>query len=332
MPMKTQYYTVDGVILGERTNGQTVAYLPDALGSVAGTAGTSGNLQRQFRYKPFGETLYDNGTGVKPKKRWVGTLGYRSTGMLRSEYYVRARHYGTQEGQWTTIDRHWPGEPSHIYVRCSPVRFTDPSGEKIADLFKEFCGYDPCPDYSRCSIGSDCHRTVLRCMADAGFGKPDDVERIRKALVFILESCTDSGPTICGVRDNRGPRPDNYPPECPWPPCQGFESGWAWPLLPPVAQTPPAGESLCKISKDPCSEALRQLGCGCLVAICPMAELNAPAVFCQQTLLHELIHCAGFQGAPGHNVFPGTPHDFVYKLGCCLCKALYPEGGKCGSC
>jgi RHS repeat-associated protein len=122
MPV-TNYYTLDGGIVAERTDGARIDYFLDALGSVVRTF--SEGQTREYRYKPYGGQLSASGSGSAPKFRWVGTIGYQPTGRERSEYYVRARHYGTEEGRWTTVDI-LLGQ--YTYASASVVGHVDPSG------------------------------------------------------------------------------------------------------------------------------------------------------------------------------------------------------------
>ena len=124
----TYYHTVNGEIIGETTAGVRTDYLVDALGSVTGTVNQSGQVVNTYRYKPYGALLAKTGTGPDPKMGWVGTLGYRETGRRQSEAYVRARHYGTTAGVWTTTDPLWPLRAASSYVAGSPVALADPSG------------------------------------------------------------------------------------------------------------------------------------------------------------------------------------------------------------
>jgi len=39
-----------------------------------------------------------------------------------------ARHFGEEEGRWTTVDPMWPWEQSYGYVMCEPVNQSDRSG------------------------------------------------------------------------------------------------------------------------------------------------------------------------------------------------------------
>src|SRR5579863_7177649 len=105
MAMTKTYYTVGGEILGEKAaGGQRLDYLTDALGNVTATVNASGQVVNTYRYKPYGALLSRTGSGADPSFQWVGSQGYRQTGKKYSDVYVRARHYDTLDGRWTTKD------------------------------------------------------------------------------------------------------------------------------------------------------------------------------------------------------------------------------------
>lgn len=128
----TNYYTMDGEIVGEKTGaGARVDYLTDALGSVVGTVNQSAQVVNTYRYKPFGGLLAKTGVGNDPAFQWVGNQGYRNTGKKWSDVYVRARHDDTVTGRWTTADRLWPTEPAYIYCNDQPITVVDRSGLRV---------------------------------------------------------------------------------------------------------------------------------------------------------------------------------------------------------
>ncbi len=126
----TNYFTVNGEIIGEETGGTQIDYLTDALGSVTATVDQNAAIVNTYRYKPYGAQLAKTGAGADPSFRWVGTQGYRQTGKQFSDVYVRARHYSTSQGRWSTKDpiflKSWRGR--YDYSRSSPVFRVDPTG------------------------------------------------------------------------------------------------------------------------------------------------------------------------------------------------------------
>ncbi len=127
MPV-TNYDTLHGEIIAEYTDGVQLDYLKDALGSVTAWIDQNCNIVATARYKPFGDILVS--TGTLGRFTWVGTLGYRSSGLTWADKYVRARHYGSRQGQWTTVDPIWPKERAYGYVNGNPMSRVDPSGNK----------------------------------------------------------------------------------------------------------------------------------------------------------------------------------------------------------
>src|SRR5579862_1267461 len=131
MPV-TNYYTVDGEILGEQTTGNSrIDYLTDALGNVTATVNTSGQVVNTYKYKPYGALLSKTGSGADPSFQWVGSQGYRQTGKKYSDVYVQARHYDSLNGRWTTKDPigfEWDDWNLYSYVQQRPVGWADPAG------------------------------------------------------------------------------------------------------------------------------------------------------------------------------------------------------------
>ena len=118
--MKTAYYTIDGEIIGESTNGVCLDYLTDALGSVTAKVDQTAQVVSTARYKPYGDKL----AGTDYVYGWVGGHGYRKAA---SGSYMRARHYSSSSS-WTSIDKYWPGENAYGYVVSNPANRIDPSG------------------------------------------------------------------------------------------------------------------------------------------------------------------------------------------------------------
>jgi hypothetical protein len=80
MPV-TDYYTINGRIIGETTTGSTrLDYVRDALGSQIGTFNQGRSNTSSARYKPCGDVL--DAAGPQPYFGWNGTSGYlRSAGV-----------------------------------------------------------------------------------------------------------------------------------------------------------------------------------------------------------------------------------------------------------
>jgi hypothetical protein len=130
----TNYYEMNGVLIGESGPNGTMYYHTDALGSVTMTTNSSGAVLNEYRYKPYGAQLSKTGTAPDPKFTWVGTQGYRQTALVHSDAYVRNRHYGSAEGRWTTATPlcWYPA----VYAGASPTTLIAPVG-----LCGGSCGY-----------------------------------------------------------------------------------------------------------------------------------------------------------------------------------------------
>jgi hypothetical protein len=124
----TKYYTANGQICGESTNGVRTTYGTDALGSVTGTYDQDGNPQNSYLWAPYGTLVQKTGTATDPKFGWNGASGYRNTGRNYSAYYARAREFDLITAQWTTVDSLWPHERAWAYARSAPTYLIDPSG------------------------------------------------------------------------------------------------------------------------------------------------------------------------------------------------------------
>lgn len=151
----TNYYTVNGEIIGEHTTGQSrLDYLCDALGSVVTTVDQTQTVKSTATYKPYGADLAT--TGPQPSFGWVGSLGYRRTGRPHADLYNRARVVGSAEGRWTTVDPLWPWQSAYAYVESSPTSRVDPSG------------YTPSIDNSQIHVAR--HKCkVYHCKFNGGF-------------------------------------------------------------------------------------------------------------------------------------------------------------------
>ena len=115
MALKERYYTIDGQIVGYKKSGARKDFLTDALGSVTAEVDQTGNTKTfDGRYQPYGGIL--SSAGSKGSFGWVGTWGYRETGLGGSSHYVRARHYSKTGGNWNTADKLWPIERPYLYV------------------------------------------------------------------------------------------------------------------------------------------------------------------------------------------------------------------------
>ena len=127
MPV-TNYHTLNGELLGETGPGGRRFYGKDALGSVVATYDQNGTLENTYRYKPYGGLLSKTGSAPDPRFMWTGSTGSRTTGASYAEQYNRARHYGSRQAGWTSVDPLWPRQESYAYARSNPSLLSDPSG------------------------------------------------------------------------------------------------------------------------------------------------------------------------------------------------------------
>ncbi len=144
MPV-TNYYTIDGQMIGYKTAAGRKDFLADALGSVTAEVDQTGNTKTfDGRYKPYGGDL--TSTGTRGSYGWIGSWGYRETGLSASSHYVRARHYSKTSGGFTVHVRQseWlAGEGPYNYSFCIPTRLIDPTGWGIEG---HQCRSSDCPD------------------------------------------------------------------------------------------------------------------------------------------------------------------------------------------
>jgi RHS repeat-associated protein len=114
MPMKKRFYHVEGQMVGCDEGGVRKDFLTDHLGSIIAEVDQDENVTYQARYSAYGQPTSSTGTGCG--FGWVGTHGYRETGLPHMSHYVRTRHYSQVTGNWSTVDPLWPGESAYGYV------------------------------------------------------------------------------------------------------------------------------------------------------------------------------------------------------------------------
>ena len=142
----TSYHTVDGQILGQTAPGARTQYLTDALGSVTCTVDDDGFTLNTYRYKPYGAQLAKTGVAADTRFLWIGSKGYGHKPTSAVPHYVRARHYSSSTGAWTTVDKLWPYQPPYCYVGQQITRFIDPTGFSS-------CSIECCCNLDRLELG-----------------------------------------------------------------------------------------------------------------------------------------------------------------------------------
>jgi len=334
----TNYYTIAGEIIGEHTAGQSrLDYVPDALGSVTATINQSLTVESTARYKPYGASLAS--TGPAPMFGWVGrTGGYRTTGLPHTDVYVRARHVGSLDGAWTTIDPLWPGEQPFGYGKNSPTVRTDRLGLSVSTPLGDCGGYsvgDWCKTISSLLGDDDTYEKIKQCLGGSQSGPVDGF------LKAIAAACSKKGPNVC-VSCGSGAR-SNWPtPACGAPCAEAGQQGtgktvYPYPA-PPVGVQDPLGPPVCvgdikglrvpgrSVDDTACISALTSVypntaGCSCFVTVCRSpSDTQSP-----YTLAHEIGHCLGYTHIGGR----GTD-DLLWKLACCLCRANTNNSSSCG--
>jgi RHS repeat-associated protein len=141
----TDYYSVNGILLGEATSGTETTYIPDALGSATQTI-TSAGVRNTYDYSLYGRQISKTGTDPDPGFLWNGRTQSRATGRAYAEQYNRRRHVGSTTAQWTTVDPTWPRIFAYSYCRSTPIGCIDPTGMVPAcDGVTRPCPDGPCP-------------------------------------------------------------------------------------------------------------------------------------------------------------------------------------------
>lgn len=126
MPMKRRFYHVNGQMMAYEEDGVTKDFLTDHLGSITAEIDQNQNRTFEARYSAYGIQNWSTGTGCG--FGWVGSYGYRETGLFHMSHYVRARHYSYVTGNWSTVDPLWPQESAYGYVNGRATTDMDPTG------------------------------------------------------------------------------------------------------------------------------------------------------------------------------------------------------------
>ena len=126
MAMKKRFYTMNSQMMAYDEGGVTKDFLTDHLGSITAEINQSQTRTYDARYSAYGRNNWSTGTGCG--FGWVGSYGYRETGLFHMSHYVRARHYSYLTGAWSTVDQLWPDESAYGYVNGRATWGADPSG------------------------------------------------------------------------------------------------------------------------------------------------------------------------------------------------------------
>ena len=107
---------------------ERVYYVHDGLGSVRQLLDTTGDVETNYAYDPFGVPVV--GGDVYNPYQFTGEAWDEEVGLL----YLRARYYQPETGRFITKDP-WMGDiwrpgtqNGYVYVQDNAVNYTDPSG------------------------------------------------------------------------------------------------------------------------------------------------------------------------------------------------------------
>ena len=247
----TNRHTVNGKLIGETSSGQRTRDLTDALGSVTGTADSTGAIVNTYRYKAYGARLAKTGSGGDPKFLWTGDTGSRATGLAYSGQYNRARHYAAEVGLWTAVDEAWWEESPYSFASARPSSAVDPSGRSAGG----------CQARVRATVESSPNQCIARCHKD-WWDCPSWFEKkcsFHMQTDFVLRfwpgTCT--GCKVYQWVEILGDM------SCGW---QTFRPGWqrddglGWPY-PSQCNTDGAGRTFCVMTDSPFDDC-SILGCG----------------------------------------------------------------------
>jgi hypothetical protein len=160
MAMKKRFYTMNSQMMAYDEGGVTKDFLTDHLGSITAEIDQTQARTYDTRYSAYGRNNWSTGTGCG--FGWVGTYGYRETGLFHMSHYVRARHYSYVTGNWSTVDPLWPREPSYDYV----------AGRAPAEI--DLLGTSPGGELKQCinewvALGYSAQSACKRCKAAQGY-------------------------------------------------------------------------------------------------------------------------------------------------------------------
>ena len=136
----TQAVYLYGLDILAQQQAERLYYAHDGLGSVRQLVDTTGEIETNYAYDPFGVPLV--GGEVYNPYQFTGEAWDGEVELL----YLRARYYQPEVGRFITKDP-WPGDDQrpgtlngYVYVLNSPVNYADPTG-------LDFTGPGPaCPD------------------------------------------------------------------------------------------------------------------------------------------------------------------------------------------
>ncbi|MBC8066383.1 MAG: RHS repeat-associated core domain-containing protein [Chlorobia bacterium] len=322
----TNYYSVDGEMVGDYDGVDHRDYLRDAVGSV--TRITGGTTQR---YMPFGQDRVVDLHLPRPRFGWIGVYGYEATYLRYSHHYVKTRHYDPNIARWTTVDPLWPSEPAYTYAGNNPTNWIDPSGQKATFPPGSTCSGDAsklndCCDKTRKflmpngTLDRVVATRIAKCVAQAFKGSEVTTLLILNHLGNMCNN--DKSPNVCVFCASGTGRPVLGLPSSCTVNCQSN----AMTIVPLPTQEAPWipiwNPDACQRfnPRGKCVDDLRNLGCSAVLAFCyDVGKANNPS-YCS-SYMHELIHTGHIAGSKSHNKGSASA-DYVYAIECCLCQAM----------
>ena len=121
-------------VLSRTDSSGTSSFLSDGVGSTVALTGSSGTVQTQYTYEPFGKTS-SSGSSSGNKFQFTGREN-DGTGL----YYYRARYYSPALQRFISEDPIRAGGNFYEYANGNPVLFVDPLGLDATNWFNSSGG------------------------------------------------------------------------------------------------------------------------------------------------------------------------------------------------
>ena len=202
---------MNGQMMAYDEGGVTKDFLTDHLGSITAEMDQSQNRTFETRYSAYGRNNWSSGTNSG--FGWVGSYGYRETGLFHMSHYVRARHYSYVTGGWSTVDPLWPDESAYGYVGGRSTIAVDATGRQICIIGRlmDPCWSHPVPPGAAVTT-CDCHVCYKPFPGD-----PPKVEKCVKAHERIhCDQLKNGNPYVyCGPDNIIKWKEDRSKVECP---------------------------------------------------------------------------------------------------------------------
>ena len=258
MAMKKRFYTMNSQMMAYDEGGVTKDFLTDHLGSITAEINQSQTRTYDTRYSAYGRNNWSTGTGCG--FGWVGSYGYRETGLFHMSHYVRARHYSYLTGGWSTVDPLWPDESAYGYVGGGSTLRTDRSGQN----------WDGCPKPNPYKDGFDKLKGAIGKICDKP--KPDDP---KSPVYECWKKCGESTPgeeAKCFCNHASGKSSIDFS-------CDDSRQKCLYP-------SPVGNGGTCMGTEQ------GGLVSNCEIRICPKICI-AKGIDITQAIFHEIMHCCG---------------------------------------